>query len=74
MASQDILKRDIENIQTVPGIGKMTAIAILAQAPDLSSFENARQLAAYAGLIPCHKTSGTSVKGRSRLSKWGLLL
>lgn len=71
VASQDILKRDIENIQTVPGIGKMTAIAILAQAPDLSSFENARQLAAYAGLIPCHKTSGTSVKGRSRLSKMG---
>jgi transposase len=71
VANQDELKLDIENIQTVPGIGKMTAIAILAQAPDLSSFENARQLAAYAGLTPCHKTSGTSVKGRSRLSKMG---
>jgi transposase len=65
------LRMDIEYIQTVPGIGRMTAIAILAQAPNLSSFENARQLAAYAGLTPCHRTSGTSVKGKSRLSKMG---
>ncbi len=69
--SHDALKLDIKNIQTVSGIGKMTAIAILVQAPDLSSFKNARQFAAYAGLTPCHTTSGTSVKGKSRLSKMG---
>ncbi len=69
--SHEELKRDCENIQTVPGIGQATAIAILAQIPDLSSFENARQLAAYAGLTPCHKTSGTSVRGRAHLSKMG---
>ena len=71
VASHDGLKRDCENIQTVPGLGKMTAIAILAQVPDLSTFGNARQFAAYAGLTPCHKISGTSVKGRARLSKIG---
>lgn len=69
--AQEKVKLDVENIRTIPGIGKMTAIAILAQTPDLSSFENARQLAAYAGLTPCHKTSGTSVKGKTRLSKMG---
>ncbi len=69
--SHEELKRDCQNIQTIPGIGQTTAIAILAQIPDLSSFENARQLAAYAGLTPCHKTSGTSVRGRARLSKMG---
>jgi len=69
--AQEKVKLDVENIRTIPGIGKMTAIAILAQTPDLSSFENARQLAAYVGLTPCHKTSGTSVKGKTRLSKMG---
>lgn len=39
--------------------------------PDISSFKNARQLAAYAGLIPCQRSSGSSVKGRERLSKVG---
>ena len=65
------LKEDIENLQTLPGIGQTTALAILAEAPDLSSFKDARQLAAYAGLTPCHKISGTSVRGKSRISKMG---
>ena len=33
--------------------------------------QNARQLAAYAGLTPSQRTSGTSLKGKSRLSKIG---
>jgi transposase len=65
------LKQDWENLQTIPGVAKTTATAILAQTPDLSSFESARQLAAYAGLTPAHKTSGTSLKGKSKLSKIG---
>ncbi|WP_342272230.1 transposase [Candidatus Tisiphia endosymbiont of Parasteatoda lunata] len=58
-------------MQTIPGIGKTTAVAILAEAPDLESFSNARQLAAYAGLTPKHKTSGTSVRGKTSISKIG---
>lgn len=44
---------------------------MLAEVPDFSSFANARQLAAYAGLTPKQRTSGTSLKGKSRLSKIG---
>ena len=47
-------------MQTIPGIGKLTAVAILAETPDLKSFANARELAAYAGLTPKYKISGTS--------------
>jgi transposase len=71
LKSQASLNEDYQNLQTIPGIGKTTAIAILAEIPDFSVLENARQLAAYAGLTPCHRTSGTSVKGKSRLSKMG---
>jgi transposase len=69
--SKEALKQDYENLQSIPGIGKTTAIAILSEIPDFSSLENARQLAAYAGLTPCHRTSGTSLKGKSFLSKMG---
>lgn len=65
------LKRQADNIQTIPGIGKITAVAILAESPDLESFNSARQLAAYAGLTPKHKTSGISLKGKTSISKIG---
>ena len=56
---------------SVPGIGKLTAAAILAEMPPLECFERVRDAAAWAGLTPSLKTSGTSVRGRSRLSKQG---
>jgi transposase len=71
LSRRESLKQDCENLQSIPGIGKTTAIAILAEMPDISSLENARQLAAYAGLTPCHRTSGTSLRGKSFLSKMG---
>lgn len=65
------LQQHCTNLQTIPGIGKTTAIALLSYIPDLAYFKTARQLAAYAGLVPRQRTSGTSVKGKSRLSKQG---
>lgn len=65
------IKQAYDNLQTIPGIGEITAIAMLAEVPDFSSFTDARQLAAYAGLTPKQRTSGTSLKGKSRLSKIG---
>ena len=65
------LKQHRDNLQTIPGIGKTTATSILAESPDLSSFKSPRQYAAYAGLVPKHRTSGSSVRGKARLSKLG---
>lgn len=65
------INQQYENLQTIPGIGKTTAIAILAESPDLSRFTTARQYAAYAGLVPRHRFSGSSIKGKARLSKLG---
>ena len=65
------LKQKIDNMQSIPDIGKLTAVAILAESPDLDSFNSARELAAYAGLTPKHRVSGTSVRGKSAISKIG---
>jgi len=65
------LKEKIALLETIPGIGRTTARSILAEIPDISYLKNARQLAAFAGLNPCQRQSGSSVNGQSRLSKIG---
>ena len=65
------LQRAFALLQSIPGIGRATAIAILAELPPLESFERVRDAAAWAGLTPALCESGTSVRGRSRMSKQG---
>ena len=62
-------KRDL--LLSVPGIGETTATAILAEIPEIDRFENAKAVAAYAGLTPRIHTSGSSVRGGPRLCKTG---
>ncbi len=65
------LLEDFQLLLTIPGIGEESAVAILAEIPDIKAFINARQLAAYAGTIPKNVTSGSSVHAKPRLSKTG---
>lgn len=71
LSKNNELKEHVENISTIPGIGKITAIAVLAETPDLSLFKNARELAAFAGLTPKHYSSGISINKQTRISKIG---
>ena len=65
------LKQQAQLLESIPGIGATTAALLLAELGDISHFDNARQVAAFAGLVPRIRESGTSVRGRSRLSKMG---
>jgi transposase len=65
------LKKDIDNIQTIPGIGKKTAVAVISSVTNINLFEDARQLAAFAGLTPKDYQSGSSIKKKSKISKMG---
>jgi transposase len=65
------LKQQRELLTSIPGIGDLTASILLAEIGDVSDYDNARQLAAYAGLTPSERSSGTSVKGKTRLSCTG---
>jgi len=64
------LKQNQELLRSIKGIGKLTSQWLL---PLLSTqrFNNAREVAAFLGLVPCHKSSGTSLKTRGRLSGRG---
>lgn len=58
-------------ICTLPGVGLLTAASVLAETNCFELIRNKRQLTSYAGLDIKEKQSGTSVKGKSRISKRG---
>lgn len=65
------LQHHSQLLQSIPGIGETTALKLLAELPALAQQRSARQVAAYAGLNPAQRCSGSSVRGRSPLSKIG---
>lgn len=65
------LKEELALLCSIPGIGTLTAAIILAETNDFELVRNKRQLASYAGFDVQEKQSGTSVKGKTRISKKG---
>lgn len=62
-------QRDL--LRSIPGIGETTLAAILARVPEPERFDSAKELAAFAGLSPRQRLSGSSVHGRTVLAKTG---
>jgi transposase len=58
-------------LQTVPGIGAKTALFLIVVTDGFSKFETGAQLCSYVGITPTIRESGSSVRGRSRISKVG---
>jgi transposase len=50
-------------LTSIPGIGARTGARILIDVGDASAFPTAGHLAAYAGLAPVTRTSGSSIRG-----------
>jgi len=65
------LKQQSELLNSIPGIAETTAALLLSEITDIKQYRSARQVAAYAGLVPRERQSGSSVRGRTRLSKIG---
>jgi len=66
-----VLKKQQELLTSIPGVGDLTAAKLLGEVRDITDFDDARQLAAYAGLTPRNFFSGSSVRKKSILSKTG---
>ncbi len=59
------------SLKTIPGLGQKTATILLVLTDGFNRFENAKELCSYVGLTPKIRGSGSSVKGRSKISKIG---
>jgi transposase len=71
IAASKELTEKFNNLLSIPGVAETTATAILAEVGEIDKFPTARQLAAYIGVTPRHKNSGTSVHSRPSISKIG---
>jgi transposase len=61
----------IEGIRSITGVGLLTTVTVLAETNGFELIRNKRQLTSYAGFDVKEKQSGTSVRGKARISKRG---
>lgn len=58
-------------LKSIPGMGVKTALFLIVVTDGFTKFESAKQLCSYVGITPTIRESGSSVRGRSRISKVG---
>jgi transposase len=66
--SDESLKHKLKLITSVPGVGILTAQYLLYYTNEFTRCSNHRQLASYMGIAPFEHSSGTSVRGATRVS------
>ncbi|WP_439153347.1 IS110 family transposase [Winogradskyella sp.] len=71
----ELVKQDQQQqltlLKSIPGMGVKTALFLIVVTDGFSKFETASQLCSYVGITPTIRESGSSVRGRSRISKVG---
>ncbi len=61
----------LTNISSIPGIGQKTAMLLISNTNAFTSFDTHKQVSSFFGIAPTQRTSGSSIRGRSRISKAG---
>jgi transposase len=71
----ELVKTDYQEmltkLESIPSIGRKTAVMLVVLTDGFTRFESASQLCSFCGLTPVMRQSGTSINGRSRISKIG---
>jgi transposase len=65
------MKKNFELATSVRGIGLVIATFMLVNTNNFTGFENGRKYACYSGIAPFEYSSGTSIKGRTKVSQLG---
>lgn len=68
IADDETLSRLKRIVCSVPGVGKVSAIALIVATQGFSKFSSAKKLACYCGLVPFEYRSGSSIRGKTKLS------
>lgn len=68
ISNEPKLKTQFELVKSVPGVGDRTAIYMLIATRGFTTFDNARKFACYSGTAPFEHSSGTSIKGRTKVN------
>jgi transposase len=69
--SEEWLASRVDKVLTIKGVGLMTIASVLAETQGFEFVKNIRQLCSYAGYDVVQRESGTSVMGKTKISKKG---
>jgi transposase len=61
------LRRSYEIARSVPGIGFVTAVQLMIYSDNFKRFDNAKQFGSYSGVVPFEYSSGSSIRGKTKL-------
>lgn len=68
VAAQKTVQRNYQLLQSVKGVGPVLALAAIIKTSNFTTVTNARKFACLCGTAPFEKTSGSSVRGKTRVS------
>jgi transposase len=57
-------------LTSIKGVGFITAVYMIAYTDNFQKFASSRQFSCYAGVVPFEHSSGTSIRGKSRVSHY----
>ena len=61
----------LTRLESIPGLGRKTSLMLIVLTDGFDRFETASALCCYSGLTPTTRQSGSTIKGRPRISKMG---
>ena len=64
----EILSEQQQLLKSIPGIGEVTSVYLLMVTKGFTAFTSGRKFACYSGVAPFEHSSGTSIKGKTRVS------
>lgn len=64
----DQLQKSLKLLCSIPGIGLVTAVALILATNNFTAFNDSRKFASYCGVAPFEHTSGTSIRGSTKTS------
>jgi transposase len=62
------LKQTYNLLTSIPGVGAVVATNVIVKSENFKRFSNSRKFACYSGIAPFEHTSGTSIRGRTRVN------
>lgn len=66
--SDQELNANYELLQSITGVGRVLAVATLIKTSNFTRFKNARKFACFCGTAPFEHSSGSSIRGKTRIS------
>lgn len=70
ISKEESMKRNFSLISSIPGIGEVNGWMTIAYTENFESFPDGRTYGAYIGVVPYEHSSGTSIRGKTRVSSF----